>query len=102
MNPYIKRLKEQLPNCFEWRSGQDVQTVLEMLYCYYREWHPMDTEKMDRDFNALDGVLGRLTLKEYDKVWYLTCQLCDEHEKNGFLTGLRVGVCLAAELLERE
>ncbi|MBQ7001451.1 MAG: hypothetical protein IJN67_10475 [Oscillospiraceae bacterium] len=102
MNPYIKQLKEQLPGCFMWHQEQEVQTVSEMLYGYYQERHPLDTEEMDRAFCALDGVLQKLTAEEYDKVWYLTCSLCGEHEKNGFLTGLRIGACLAAELMENK
>lgn len=99
MHTYIKQLKEQLPGCFVWHQEQEIQMVLEMLYSYYQERHPMDTKEMDKAFCALDDVLQKLTTKEYDKVWYLTCRLCGEHEKNGFLTGVRLGACLAAELM---
>lgn len=80
---------------------QGSTSVLEILYDSYREQHPMDTEKISEQYADLSDVLSKLTLKEHDRVWDLTCGLCTEHEKNGFLEGVRMGVSLAAELMEK-
>lgn len=74
--------------------------MLDMLYQCYFEQHTMDTEEISRQFSSLADILGKLTLKEHDQVWNLTCALCTEHEKQGFLEGLRMGVALAEELAE--
>lgn len=100
MNPYIKKLQEQLSQMIFDCGEQNINSVLEMLYCYYREQRTTDTEVISADFNRLDSVLSKLTLKEYDQVWDLTCALCSEHEKAAFLEGVRVGASLAAELAE--
>ena len=35
-----------------------------------------------------------------DKVIYTVCTLCRDHERSGFIEGIKVGICLAEELLE--
>lgn len=79
---------------------QKMKSVLSMLYLGYRERHPMDTEEITAQFASLADVLNKLPLKEHDRVWDLACSLCAEHEKMGFLAGVRTGIFLAAELAE--
>lgn len=78
---------------------EERMSVLDMLYDSYREQHSVNTEEIGRRFVSLADILNNLPLKEHDQVWDLTCDLCMEHEKNGFLEGLRMGVTLWLELL---
>lgn len=40
------------------------------------------------------------TLREMDEVIYPVCTLCREHERAGFVEGVKVGILLAEELSE--
>lgn len=93
MNPYLEKLKAAL-------AGWGDPPVLEVLYGCYRELYPSDSEEIRANFTALNDVLDKLTLKECDQVWDLTCMLCADHEREGFLAGLYVGVELAMELMK--
>ena len=95
MNPYLQKLKSAL-------SEQADIPVMEVLYCCYRELHPTDSETITKNFTHLNDVLGKLTLRECDRVWNLTCALCSEHEREGFLEGVHVGAELALELLKTD
>ena len=37
-------------------------------------------------------------LKEIDEIIYAVCILCRDHEKAGFIEGIKVGIYLAQEL----
>ena len=93
MNPYLEKLCSALS---DWNDPP----VLEVLYGCYRELYPSDGEEICANFTALNDVLSKLTLKECDQVWDLTCRLCGDHEREGFLAGLHVGVELAMELMK--
>lgn len=73
--------------------------VLDMLYDSYREQHPVNTVEIGGKFVSLADILNKLPLKEHDQVWDLTCDLCMEHEKSGFLEGIRMGTSLCMELM---
>jgi len=100
MHPYIRQLKEQLPQCFNRDSAQDVQDAVNILYTFRQEHYPTDTAEIKESFSELNEVLSKLTLRECDRVWDLCCRLCTQHEKEGFLAGLRIGAALTAELTD--
>ena len=93
MKPYIEKLMAAFS---DGEAPSDRESVTRALYGCYHEIHPQDSEGIRERFSQLDVVLQTLTLRDYDKVWDLTCQLCGDHEKDAFLEGIRVGVCLAA------
>ena len=76
----------------------DADTVLEMLYECYNENHPYDNEEIKADFNELYRKMNGMSLKEMDKVIYPVCKLCRDHEKSGFVEGIKIGIRLANEL----
>ena len=49
-----------------------------------------------RHFKEYSPVLGR----EMDKIIDTVCSLCRDHEKSGFVEGLKIGIRLQAELAE--
>ena len=53
---------------------------------------------LNRRLEQLNNILEKLPLREYDEVFYLMVALCDEHEKRGFLGGVRIGAKLMQEL----
>ena len=76
----------------------DADTVLEMLYECYNENHPYDNEEIKADFNELYRQMNGMPLREMDKVIYPVCKLCRDHEKAGFIEGIKVGIHLATEI----
>ena len=60
-----------------------------MLYECYNENNPYDNEQMNG-----------MPLREMDNIVYPVCKLCRDHEKAGFIEGIRLGVLLAQELTE--
>jgi len=78
----------------------DADTVLEMLYECYNENHPYDNEEIKADFNELYQQMNGMSLRDMDKVIYPVCKLCRDHERSGFVEGVKIGVMLAHELEE--
>ena len=52
-------------------------------------------------FNALYQAMNGMTLREMDRVIYPVCTLCRDHEKAGFVEGLKVGIRLKEELMHK-
>lgn len=99
MNPYIEKVKQQIaehPPDFG-----DGNSVLTLLYGAYNEVNRMDDEQIRADFNALYRAMNGIELREMDKIIYPVCTLCRDHEQAGFVTGIKVGVLLQAELSEK-
>lgn len=98
MNKIIELLKLHLaqhpPNFV------DGDSVLTMLYECYNENNPFDTEQIVADFHALYEAMNGKTLREMDEVIYPVCTLCRDHEKAGFVEGVKLGILLANELSE--
>ena len=96
MNPYFENLKAHikanLPNF------GDGESVLTMLYECYNENNPYDNEQIRSDFNELYQQMNGMPLREMDNIVYPVCELCRDHEKAGFIEGIRLGVLLAQEL----
>lgn len=93
---YIKALKKLALSDELNLGGAD--TVLEMLYECYNENHPYDNEEIKADFNELYQQMNGMSLRDMDKVIYPVCKLCRDHERSGFVEGVKIGVMLAHEL----
>ena len=98
MKSYIEALKvyvEQTPpNC------GDGASVLEMLYECHNENNPYDNELIKSDFNELYRQMNGMPLREMDKIIYPVCKLCRDHEKSGFIEGIKAGFRLQTEIIE--
>ena len=95
---YIKALKKLALSDELNLGGAD--TVLEMLYECYNENHPYDNEEIKADFNELYQQMNGMSLRDMDKVIYPVCKLCRDHEKTGFVEGVKIGIRLNKELSE--
>lgn len=98
MNLYIEKLKQSLaehPPDFG-----DGDSILTLLYEAYNEANRMDDDQIKADFNTLYQAMNGMSLKEMDRIVYPLCMLCRDHEKSGFVEGVKVGIRLEQELTE--
>lgn len=64
----------------------------------YNESNPFDSEQIRSDFHALYEAMNEKTLREMDEIVYPVCTLCRDHEKAGFVEGVKIGMILFKEL----
>ena len=79
-------------------SYGDADSVLAMLYECHNENNPYDNEQIRADFEALYQRMNGMHLQEVDRVIYPVCTLCRDHERAGFVEGVKIGVRLSSEL----
>lgn len=73
-------------------------SVLALLYESYIELQGSENEQIKTDFNDLYRAMNGMELEEMDKVLYPICTLCRDHERSGFIHGVKVGIMLNNEL----
>ena len=76
----------------------DRDSVLTMLYEAYSECNRLDDAQIKADFNELYQIMNGMELREMDKIVYPVCKLCRNHEKAGFIEGIKLGIRLRNEL----
>ena len=98
MNSYFEKLKAYIdarpPNYGEGES------VLTMLYECHNENNPYDNEQIKADFEELYRQMNGMPLREMDRIVYPVCKLCRDHERSGFVEGIKVGMRIAQEMAE--
>ena len=93
MNEYLTALQTHLTT-----QQSTNQNLLEMLYDAYNDTTGMDNAAIKADFEELYRLMHGKPLKETDEIIYAVCTLCRDHEKAGFIEGIKVGMNLAREL----
>ena len=93
MNEYLTALQTHLTT-----QQSPNQNILDLLYDAYNDTTGMDNEEIKADFEKLYQIMNGKPLQEIDEIIYAVCTLCRDHEKAGFVEGVRVGVSLAKEL----
>ena len=76
-------------------GDSDIQSILENTYCQHNQ---LDTEQIKAGFANLYRHMKHLPLSDVDGVIDIVCSLCWEHEKAGFVEGVKVGIRLGQEL----
>ena len=76
----------------------DGESVLSLLYEAYSDYNRLDDEKVTKGFEELYRKMNGMELREMDKIIYPVCMLCREHERSGFVEGIKIGIMLAHEL----
>ena len=61
----------------------------------------MDNAAIKADFEELYRIMNGKPLQEIDEIIYAVCTLCRDHEKAGFVEGIKVGMRLAKEVNNR-
>ena len=72
-------------------------SVLAFLYEAYAQMNPMDNTQIKADFEALYQAMSGMELREMDQIIYPVCTLCRDHERAGFVEGVKIGIALASE-----
>ena len=76
----------------------DGDSVLTMLYEAYSECNRLDDTQIKDDFHELYQLMNGMDLRDMDKIIYPVCKLCRDHEKSGFVEGIKLGITFAHEL----
>ena len=97
MNEFMTALQTNLatqqPN-----YPNNAESILEVLFDTYNESSGFDNAAIKADFEELYRLMDDKPLKEIDEIIYAVCSLCRDHEKAGFIEGVRVGITLAQEV----
>ena len=78
----------------------DGESVLTLLYEAYSECNRLDDAQIKADFEEFYHMMNGIPLREMDKIIYPVCTLCRDHERSGFIEGIKIGLMLANELSE--
>ena len=76
----------------------NAESILEVLFDAYNESSGFDNAAIKSDFEELYRLMNGKPLKEIDEIIYVVCTLCRDHEKAGFIEGVKVGMSLEKEL----
>ena len=96
MKNYFEKLKAYIAeNPLDFSDGE---SVLTLLYEAYAEFNRMDDGTIKEDFNELYRQMNGMEIKEMDKIIYPVCTLCRDHQRSGFVEGVKVGIRLKSEL----
>lgn len=98
MNEYIEVLKRHVAESPPNYGDGDAHSILEMLFTYYHECNNTDTDAVKAAFEVLYQRMHSMPLREIDRIVDVVCTLCREHERAGFLEGIKVGIRLDQEL----
>ena len=93
MNDYLTALQTHLTT-----QQSTNQNLLDLLYDAYNDTTGMDNEEIKADFEELYQLMNGKPLQEVDEIIYAVCTLCRDHEKAGFIEGVKVGIGLGQEL----
>ena len=73
------------------------ESILEVLFDAYNESSGFDNTTIKANFEELYRLMNGKPLKEIDEIIYVVCTLCRDHEKAGFIEGVKVGMSLMRE-----
>ena len=76
----------------------DGESILSLLYEAYSDASRIDDALIKADFGELYRLLNGTPLQEMDWIINPVCTLCRDHERNGFVHGVQVGIRLAQEI----
>ena len=96
MKVFVEKLKQRVTESPP--NYGDADSVLGLLYECFNENNPYDNDEIKDDFNELYQQMNGMLLSDMDKVIYPVCKLCWDHEKAGFIEGIKIGIHLAAEI----
>ena len=80
----------------------NAESILEVLFDAYNESAGFDNAAIKADFEELYRLMNGKPLKEIDESIYAVCTLCRDHEKAGFIEGIKVGMSMVQEIACRQ
>ena len=96
LQTYIRTLKACITASPPDLDNED--SVLGILYEAYSESNALYNDEIKDDFHALYEAMHGIPLRGMDKIVYPVCTLCRDHQKSGFIEGIRIGDMLCDEL----
>ena len=78
----------------------DCHSILDMLYYRYSECNRLDNDEIKAAFADLYQQMRGMSLREMDWISDVVCTLCREHERAGFIEGVKVGIRLNHEMFK--
>ena len=96
MNALQTNLATQQPN-----FPDNAESILEVLFYAYNEASGFDNAAIKSDFEELYRLMNDKPLKEIDEIIYAVCTLCRNHEKAGFIEGIKIGFHLMDAVSKR-
>ena len=96
MNPFLENLLSALEKSPPNLGNAD--SVLTLLYDAYTELNNLDNAQIKADFQALYQAMNGKDLREMDQILDPVCALCRDHERSGFVEGVKVGIQLCGEI----
>ena len=100
MEGYFRALETYVASC-KLNLG-DGESILSLLYEAYGDVNRIDDDQIKADFGELYRLLNGMPLREMDWIINPVCTLCRDHERNGFVHGVLVGVRLSQEIQSTE
>ena len=97
MNEFMTALQTHLANQ-QPNYPNDAQSILEVLFDAYNESSGFDNETIKADFEELYRLMNGKPLKEINAIICAVCTICRDHEKAGFIEGVKAGIRLAKEM----
>ena len=97
----MRQLKEKLTKYITEHpidfGTSDADSILAFLYGAYAEAHESDPPEIKALFAQLGEYLEKLPLETNNAMFFIIVKLCTEHERRGFMEGIRWGMQIAAE-----
>ena len=100
MNEFMTTLQAKLDD-LQPKYPNNMESILEVLYNTYNEHSCFENEQIKADFEELYQCMNGKTLQEMDEIIYAVCTLCRDHERAGFLEGIKVGLHLMNALWDQ-
>lgn len=76
----------------------DEDSILSLLYEAHSESNAMYDDEIKASFHMLYEAMNGIPLQEMDQILYSVCTLCRNHQKSGFIEGIRIGILLYTEI----
>ena len=96
MEEFMTALQSKV-NTLQPNYPDHAESILEVLFDAYNESSGFDNVAIKADFEELYRLMNGKPLKEIDEIIYAVCTLCRDHEKSGFIEGVKVGIHLVQE-----
>ena len=90
MDEFMTSLQSKL-DTLQPNYPNNAESILEVLYNTYNEYSCFENEQIKADFEELYQCMNGKSLQEMDEIIYAVCTLCRDHEKAGFMEGVKVG-----------
>ena len=97
MDEFVTALQSKI-DTLQPNYPDNAESILEVLFDAYNESSGFDNAAIKADFEELYRLMNGKSLKEIDEIIYAVCTLCRDHERAGFIEGVKVGIGLGQEL----